>query len=170
MISTTDRLEVNKHNFILVVFEEKYCQHIFFCFCISFCSSFWLVNFSLRNKVKMVAIKASIILKIRRQNPLRIISHQRIGNPRTQGSLACSDSWGRKESDTTERLNWTELNWILISQTPLTWASFEVDFYGWVMLGCPGNMWSMPKGVNTGSLSWLDLIMQKKYNIKNADQ
>ena len=25
-----------------------------------------------------------------------------------QGSLACCDSWGRKESDTTERLNWTE--------------------------------------------------------------
>ena len=28
-----------------------------------------------------------------------------------QGGLACCDSWGRKESDTTERLNWTELNW-----------------------------------------------------------
>ena len=27
-----------------------------------------------------------------------------------QGSLACCDSWGCKESDTTERLNWTELN------------------------------------------------------------
>ena len=25
------------------------------------------------------------------------------------GSLACCDSWGCKESDTTERLNWTEL-------------------------------------------------------------
>ena len=25
------------------------------------------------------------------------------------GGLACCDSWGRKESDTTERLNWTEL-------------------------------------------------------------
>ena len=28
-----------------------------------------------------------------------------------QGGLACCDSWGRKESDTTERLNWTELMW-----------------------------------------------------------
>ena len=28
-----------------------------------------------------------------------------------QGGLACCDSWGRKESDTTERLNWTELKW-----------------------------------------------------------
>ena len=27
-----------------------------------------------------------------------------------QGGLACYDSWGRKESETTERLNWTELN------------------------------------------------------------
>ena len=26
-----------------------------------------------------------------------------------QGSLACCSSWGRKESDMTERLNWTEL-------------------------------------------------------------
>ena len=27
-----------------------------------------------------------------------------------QGSLTCCNSWGRKESDTTKRLNWTELN------------------------------------------------------------
>jgi len=27
-----------------------------------------------------------------------------------QGGLACRDSWGRKELDMTERLNWTELN------------------------------------------------------------
>ena len=26
-----------------------------------------------------------------------------------QGDLTCCDSWGRKESDTTEQLNWTEL-------------------------------------------------------------
>ena len=28
-----------------------------------------------------------------------------------QGGLECCDSWGRKESDMTERLNWTELDW-----------------------------------------------------------
>ena len=28
-----------------------------------------------------------------------------------QGVLACCDSWGRKETDTTEQLNWTELNY-----------------------------------------------------------
>ena len=27
------------------------------------------------------------------------------------GGLACCNSWGHKKSDTTERLNWTELNW-----------------------------------------------------------
>ena len=26
-----------------------------------------------------------------------------------QGGLACCDSWGRRESDTTEQLNWTEV-------------------------------------------------------------
>ena len=28
-----------------------------------------------------------------------------------QGGLACCGSWDLKESDTTEQLNWTELNW-----------------------------------------------------------
>ena len=28
-----------------------------------------------------------------------------------QGGLVCFDSWGRKETDTTEWRNWTELNW-----------------------------------------------------------
>ena len=30
-----------------------------------------------------------------------------------QGGLACCDSWGCKELDTTEQLKWTELNWTL---------------------------------------------------------
>ena len=30
-----------------------------------------------------------------------------------QGGLACFDSWGRQEPDTTEWLNWTELNWFV---------------------------------------------------------
>ena len=32
------------------------------------------------------------------------------GDGDEQGGLACCDSWGRKELDTTEPLNWTELN------------------------------------------------------------
>ena len=35
-----------------------------------------------------------------------------------QGSLVCCGSWGRKESDTTERLEWSEVNWY--SETILT--------------------------------------------------
>ena len=31
-----------------------------------------------------------------------------LGDGDGQGGLACCDSWGRKESDMTERLNWTE--------------------------------------------------------------
>ena len=34
-----------------------------------------------------------------------------------QGGLACCDSWGRKESDTTERLNWIEVQKRQHSQT-----------------------------------------------------
>ena len=29
-----------------------------------------------------------------------------------QGGLVCCDSWGCKELDTTEQLNWTEFNWM----------------------------------------------------------
>ena len=32
-----------------------------------------------------------------------------------QGGLACWDSWGRKESDTTERLIWSELIWYTLT-------------------------------------------------------
>ena len=35
-----------------------------------------------------------------------------------QGGLVCCSSWGRKQSDTTEWLNWTELNWMLSLKEP----------------------------------------------------
>ena len=38
-------------------------------------------------------------------------SEQTPGVGDEQGGLVCSDSWGRKELDTTEWLDWTELNW-----------------------------------------------------------
>ena len=37
---------------------------------------------------------------------------QALGVGDGQGSLVCCSPWGHKESDTTEQLNWTELNWI----------------------------------------------------------
>ena len=38
-----------------------------------------------------------------------------------QGGLACCDLWGHKESDTTERLNWTERNWLDWIRMGIVW-------------------------------------------------
>ena len=47
-----------------------------------------------------------------------------------QGGLACCGSWGCKESDTTERLNWTELNWTLhLSLYPSNGHTFLILAY-----------------------------------------
>ena len=43
-----------------------------------------------------------------------------------QGGLACCNSWGRKESDTTERLNWTELNNDIVIETAYHWPHTEI--------------------------------------------
>ena len=50
-------------------------------------------------------------------SPLLIDGHNSEWTPGVgdgQGGLACCDSWGLKESDMTERLNWTELKWFLM--------------------------------------------------------
>ena len=44
-----------------------------------------------------------------------------------QGGLACCDSWGHKESDTTERLNWTEL--ILQTKKMYKWFKSPMALY-----------------------------------------
>jgi len=49
-----------------------------------------------------------------------------------QGGLACCDLWGRKELDTTERLNWTELN--LEIQTFL--CRTGIRQHAWKMIRC----------------------------------
>ena len=53
-----------------------------------------------------------------------------------QGGLACWDSWGRKESDTTEQLNWTELNWMPIqSVKAISFGLWKLlKQYGWWMI------------------------------------
>ena len=43
-----------------------------------------------------------------------------------QRGLVCCDSWGRKESDMTEQLNWTELNWY-----PM-WTWEKCIFWYWI--------------------------------------
>ena len=59
-----------------------------------------------------------------------------------QGGLACCDSWGRKESDTTERLNWIEVSMVAIAEKPRTklsllrqLCSFFLLLGPWLMQG-----------------------------------
>ena len=59
------------------------------------------------------------------------------GDGDRQGGLACCDSWGRKESDMTEWLNWTELRhwgetYIQISRTTSYIASEPCPTPSWV--------------------------------------
>ena len=44
-----------------------------------------------------------------------------------QGGQACCDSWGCKESDMTERLNWTELNWTLRNNSTIRLLSDQTS-------------------------------------------
>ena len=52
-----------------------------------------------------------------------------------QGGLACCSSWGRKESDTIERLNWTELP-LIIKQLILShhFVTFIILFFSLIFI------------------------------------
>ena len=50
-----------------------------------------------------------------------------------QGGLACCDSWGRKESDMTEWLNWTEL-WVALMILATSLIYLEVGWFRVVMV------------------------------------
>ena len=58
-----------------------------------------------------------------------------------QGGLACCDSWGYKESDMTERLNWTELKHFLTLLTLLLTVSFLLPVTVWVFLSPQSLPW-----------------------------
>jgi len=45
-----------------------------------------------------------------------------------QGGLICCSSWGRKELDMTEQLNWTELKWYFIKLKYITCIVLYPDF------------------------------------------
>ena len=53
------------------------------------------------------------------------------GDGNVQGRLVCCDSWGCKESDMTEWLNWTELNQLVNNQSMLTvqWFYIYIFFF-----------------------------------------
>jgi len=65
-------------------------------------------------------------------------SERTLGVGDGQGGLACCDSWGHKESDTTEWLNWIELNWWFYSiNTALSFLSSPMDeLWGWFLFFC----------------------------------
>ena len=72
-----------------------------------------------------------------------------------QGGLACCDSWGHKESDTTEWLNWTELNWRKI----LEYLLFRlIRFLGQLSLtSLPGFLSGEQRPSRQHSPSWIGL-------------
>ena len=71
-----------------------------------------------------------------------------------QGSLVCCNSWGLKESDLSEWLNWTELNWDLYGVICLYRVSSFVLYCAWLanwspflcleVLICIHELWSKP--------------------------
>ena len=77
---------------------------------------------------------------------------QTLGVGDGQGGLVCWDSWGRKESDTTERLNWTELNrGTLCRSVALFWMN-RASLVPWMVKNLPAmqEIW-------VRSLGWEDL-------------
>ena len=70
-----------------------------------------------------------------------------------QGGLACCYSWGRKESDTTEWLNWTVLNLYTHVGTQLTslllLQSKNMVCLSVYLLACIKSLWSYPTRCST---------------------
>ena len=79
-----------------------------------------------------------------------------------QGSLECCDSWGCKESDTTEQLNWTQLKFVVICYNRCKWciwldsSLFLYQPLFWV-LPCP---WSPPLYINLSCSNCLPWELQ----------
>ena len=49
-----------------------------------------------------------------------------------QGSLACCSPWGHKESDKTEWLNWTELNWTARENIIINYFTWNLVGFVWL--------------------------------------
>jgi len=66
-----------------------------------------------------------LLINVELMKELYIQYFTRVGDG--QEGLACCNSWGRKESDTTEQLNWTELRAIDLGKK----SAEEVKFLLW---------------------------------------
>ena len=76
-----------------------------------------------------------------------------------QGGLACCSSWGRKELDTTERLNWTELNWTDLLMTLLTPLATQLvlSLFDQMIVYCIAKCVIKPQ-VNLNMIRWLERL------------
>ena len=95
-INTYTCIHTHMHIYTLVVFLEFFClfyDPVDVGNLISGSSAFSKISLNVWNFTDQILLKLG----------LEILN---IG----QGGLACCDSWGRKESDMTERLNWTKLS------------------------------------------------------------
>ena len=76
-----------------------------------------------------------------------------------QGGLAYCNSWGRKESDTTERLNWTELNRTIFPdvRTPCFWVPcyWTLPIHRHSMFGLPCHLGIAQIVVRHNLLEWV---------------
>jgi len=59
-----------------------------------------------------------------------------------QGGLVCCNSWGRKESDTNERLKWTELNWSIFNLIVWGFATELYEFLIYFGINTLSDIWS----------------------------
>ena len=66
-----------------------------------------------------------------------------------QGGLACCDSWGHKELDTTERLNWTKLNLTLRTSHNSIWLINHANLLQWFCI------WLSVMYIDITCLLWL---------------
>ena len=89
-----------------------------------------------------------------------------------QGGLACCDSWGRKESDTTERLNW--LNWLTdrpLSTLDIPYDPFSVIWDAVLWPGCFNVQPHSDVGCYHQGTVWYDSIhCSKSYRHRRSKQ
>ena len=83
-----------------------------------------------------------------------------------QGGLACCNSWGRKESDTTERLDWTELK---VEQSIKGICEADVMYYSARFYNLLSSLlccspWGHKELDTTEQLNWTELNCPVYYN------